>query len=357
MNSILLRYFLYRLSSLIGFVLMVFMSFFLVFSFLERIGDENVAGTLQVLWDVILLIPELLQKLLPPCCAIGSAVALARLDRQRELLAMRLHGVKRTKIALWIAATSIVWLATYALTSEIGLAASAKYSRESAVRGAGSFLDHQEDLWIHQDSKYIRIKNISAGGRLLHRITEFTSEQGSLVEILDAHSAAHGEDGWMLRSLIMMQRDEAGQWHSSRSELMPWQTRLNPDIVASFNLAPDSLSMLQLAGNISRLAKADLPTLRFQRALWNRIADMLAIPLLIVMGLWAAGFAARPRDETVKKAAGLATAGAIVYYFSTVIVRQTGVEAGWPAPAGPLLPVAFIAALVALRLAPRKFSG
>ena len=358
MNSILLRYTLRRLSALIGLVLLVFMSFFLVFSFLEQIGDENATGVLQVAWDVVLLAPELLQKLLPPCCAIGSAVALARFDRRRELLAMRLHGVTRVRIALWMAAASSVWLGTYIATSEIGLAASAKYSRESVVRSAGSFLDHQEDLWIRQESRYIRIKNISAGGRLLHGITEFhAGAEAGLIEILDAQSAAHGENGWTLRSITMLQPDAAGRWISSRSDTMPWQTRLNPDTVAAFNLAPESLSMLQLAANIERLAETGLPTIRFQRSLWNRIADLLAIPLLILSGLWAASFAAQPRDEAVKAAAGLATAGAVIYYFSTVIIRQTAVEAAWPAAAGPLLPVAVVALLVALRLAPAKRSG
>ena len=358
MNSILLRYALRRLSALIGLVLLVFMSFFLVFSFLERIGDENATGVLQVAWDVALLAPEFLQKLLPPCCAIGSAVALARFDRRRELLAMRLHGITRARIALWMAVASSVWLAVYVATSEIGLAASAKHSRESAVLSAGSFLDHQEDLWIRQDRRYIRIKNIAAGGQLLHGITEFRAgADGGLAEILDAQSAAHSESGWSLRSITMLQRDRAGRWFSSRADAMPWDTRLNPDTVASFNLAPENLSMLQLAANIKRLAATGLPTIRFQRSLWNRIADLLAIPLLILSGLWAASFAAQPRDEAVKAAAGLATAGAVIYYFSTVIIRQTAVEAAWPAPVGPLLPVVLVAGLVAARLVPARKAG
>ena len=357
MNPILLLYVFRRLSAMIAFVLLVFMSFLLVFSLLERIGDENAGGTLQTLWDVALLIPELLQKLLPPCCAIGSAVALARLDRRRELLAMRLHGVRRARIALWLAAASSVWLAAYALNSEMGLAASAEHSRERAVRSAGSFLDHQQDLWIHQDGKYIRIENISAGGRLLHGITEFSSREGVLTEILNAQSAAHDQDGWALRSVTMLQRRGPGSWQASRAGAMPWRTQLDPDTIASFNLTPESLSMVQLAANSSRLAEAGLPTIRFRRALWNRIADLLAIPLLILVGLWAASFSAQPRDETVRRAVGLATVGAIAYYFATVIVRQTAVEAGWPAPAGALLPIAAVAALVAVRLAPGRGAG
>ncbi|MCY4325898.1 MAG: LptF/LptG family permease, partial [Betaproteobacteria bacterium] len=244
MTSILLRYAFRRLSALIGLVLLAFMSFMLVFSFLERIGDDNAPGTLQVLWDVALLIPGLLIKLLPPCCAIGSAVALARLDRRRELLAMRLHGITRARLARWLAAASIVWMAAYLLNSEIGLAASAEQIRENTVRSSGSFLDHQDDLWIRQDDKYIRIKNISAAGRLLHGITEFGAATGRLTEILDAQGAAHNENGWTLRSITMLKRDESGRWLTSRTDTMAWNTRLDPETVESFNLAPDSLSML-----------------------------------------------------------------------------------------------------------------
>ncbi len=349
MTTILFRYLLRRVSFWIATALVTLLAFFFFFALLERIGDEDSPTILLAAWDVTLQLPRLVQQLLPACCAIGTAVALARLESGRELVLMRLHGVRPLRLAGWLAGISLLWVSAYATTTELALGASAAAERAKAIRRAGSYLDAGNDLWLRQASGYARIERISPSGQLLTGVTVLQAQDGRLVSVMSAEKAAYADGSWILRNVTAIER-AAGSWSGASHAARKWDSTLKPAVAASFNLPPDSLSLRQLASNIRQKEAIGQASQVFERVRANRLADFAAIPLLTLAALWTARFAARPRPDAIKLAAGLVVFGAVAYYLIAILVRQLAVESAWPAAAGAWLPAAAVGTIAAARL-------
>lgn len=350
MGTLLFRYVGRRLLKWTAVVFVCVGGLFSTVSLLERIGKSTTGKLMQILWETILKLPELTYHILPASCAIGAAVGLATLENSRELVMMRIIGVRLRRLAAWVAVSGALATLLFIAVSELLLTRSALAKRELQIQRAGSFIDASEDIWVRYPAGFVRIGGLSADGGLLSDLTVFETEHGKLRAVFKAKAAAVDDDKWTLRSVSEI-RSIAGEWIVRHHAKKIWDPEISPQLLASFSISPFHLSTSGLLQVIADMHALQQNPILYELSLWRKLADALSIPLLMLAGLWVVRFNPQPAAGLVQKAAAAALMVAAAFHFGSLAFQQYAAEAGLPPAMGPLVPVVLLALFVLARFA------
>lgn len=275
-----------------------------LFEFLEEAGDRPPLESAAL---ALLGLPRLMMETLPFACAIGAAVALALLERRREIPAMRAAGLGPRKLAALCAGAALPFCAAFLTLSEAALAPGESRARQ-LKNPAEAAQAAARDLWVRAGADYARIGAVGQNGAALADVVIYRAEADELREVI---TAAHGEfarDGeWTLRQARRValrpettERRELAEW--------TWKTNLAPPALSALTVRPREMSLLQLRRAVADTAGTGQNNAAFAAEFWARLAALLALPFLSACGVFLLGRAGERRHAETAALLGALTA-------------------------------------------------
>ncbi|MGH7121154.1 MAG: LPS export ABC transporter permease LptG [Acetobacteraceae bacterium] len=329
-------------------------SLFDLIDLLRRAASRPDATFWLVCEMAALRMPWLLMQILPFAVLLGGIYAFWRLTRFSELVVARAAGVSIWQIlgAPFLVALLVGGFAT----AVISPVTSVTFARATALDdaylkvGAGPLTVNGGQLWLRQSDSglipdgvaIIHAVDVRLHGKILsaQQVSVFRLDQHDhLLQRIEARRAQLGNGAWVFTDASTL---EPGHLPSA-----PGRIRIPTDLtiarVQESFASPDTLSVWQLPGFISLLARSGFSTVAHRLY----FQTLLALPLLCgTMSLVAAGFSMRParRGHVSEMLLSGAAAGFALFVLSKVAAEygKSGalppVLAAWaPAASGLLL--------------------
>ena len=300
---------------------------------LQLAADADADGAALL---ALLRSPRLALETLPFACAIGAAASLQRMEESRELQTMRAAGLSWGAVALLAAGGGAAFSAASLAVGELALEPAESLARavenRRAVRGG---------VWLQDGGKFFRAETILPDGAL-RGVSAFEPKKGAL-KIVSAAGAAPQKGGkWIVAD---GEETEIAEGRAKSREFAELELDF-PFSAAALKAAarrPREMSMRSLSA-AGALRGGGIGA-RFSAALWGRLAEIPAPPLLAACAVLAVGMRRR-LAFAVLAAAGISGA----YYLSSVMAGQFAVLLNFPFfAAAPLLLLGFLAFLASRR--------
>ena len=263
-----------------------------VFEFLEESGNRPLSSAATL---ALLGLPRLLLETLPFACAIGAAVAMALMERRREIPAMRAAGLSPGKLSALCGLAAAPFCFAFLILSEAALSPGESFARD-LKSPAGAARAAARDLWVRDGGDYARVGTVSEGGGRLSDVAVYRAEGDELRTVLAAAFAefsagegeGEGEGEWILREGWEMRLGSGGAAWSRFGERV-WETRLAPAALSALTVRPREMSFGELRRAVSETRGTGQNSADFSAEFWGRLAALLALPFLSACGIFFLG--------------------------------------------------------------------
>jgi lipopolysaccharide export system permease protein len=281
----------YIIRELLAAIALVLAALLALYSFFDLIGDlKNVQGSYTLkhaLTYVGLRIPGRLYELSPIAVLIGSLYALTTLARYSEITVLRASGLSTSQlVAVLLKAASLCFI--LALLIGEGVAPFTEQAAQKMRLSALSNVVGQEfrsGLWLKDGHTFVNVGSATAEAKLTQlRIFEF-DEHFQLKAISQADSGVFtAEQDWELTNVIRT-RLNGNQARQEKQAVERWQSALNPEILAVLMVAPEQMSLYQLALYTRHLIDNHQKSERYEIALWKKLFYPGAALVMVILAL------------------------------------------------------------------------
>lgn len=259
----------------------------LLFAFIDELGDiERNYRVQDAAWYVLLTTPRRIYEMLPMAAMIGCLVGLGTLASSSELTVMRAAGVSLMRIVWAVMRPMLVLMLAGILLGEYvapwteGMAKS--YRAET--QGKDDAQSGKHGLWHREGREYIHINAVTTRG-VLRGVTRYRfDEQRNLLSSSFARLASHQGDHWVLED-IRVTHFEKQQTRIETLASQRWDVELDPQLLSTVILEPESLSISGLWRYTHYLAEQDLNNARYWLAFWVKVLQPLVTAALVLMAI------------------------------------------------------------------------
>ena len=316
-------------------------------SFARQLGDLGEHGytVAQAALYVAMTIPRRVYEMFSHAALIGSLMGLGGLAASSELTALRAAGMSRLRVAgSAVLAVAVLTLAVVVLGETAGPAGEQRaQALQASLRSNKIGLTTRSGLWARDGDTIINAKSALAeprDGRLQVvlgdvRVFEFDSA-GVLTSFIRAGTAVHIHGVWQLDKVRQTRFDDSGA-HSNQRDTMPWQTRLDPQLLELSVINPRYMSLRDLHRNIRYFRANGQNPGAYAEAWWARVFYPFNVLILVLAALPFA-FAAL-RSGGLGKRVFIGIVLAVCWYFLQLALVSLGTVYGLPPWLANLLPV------------------
>lgn len=326
---------------------------------MRSLGDRVELGVLGAARLTLLKTPMLMEQTLPFVVLAGAMMAIVRLNRSSELIAMRAAGVSAWRFLAPPALLAFVLgVIVVTVLNPIGATAYQRFEIEKSALlsdGPANAATQQNGIWIRQSSPegqiVIHAARWAQNGVKLQDVTLlfFATQDGALrfTRRIEAEEAELRPGFWQLTNLS----EVAPGGRPDRLQHLGIPTNLDPAELFDRFVAPATLSFWRLPGFIHDAQSAGLAPVRFELK-WQ---SLLAYPFMLAgMAGLGAVFSLRLQrlGNVARWCAFGASIGLFLFFFSQLAaafaVSQTvpALVAAWSPPlAGLFTALAFVAYL------------
>lgn len=321
---------------------------------LRRTADMPEIGGQVVVWMAILKLPHTVQQILPFVVLVAALVALYRLSRTQELVAMRAAGISAWEFLMpLLAGALLIGVARLAVINPAAAVMLGRYEALEArlLNDPASILNGRgSDVWLRQrdgdGAAVIHAGRIFSQTLELADVTVFRYDAaGQFHSRLDVRRAALRDGVWALES----------GWESlpgaapRRIDRFTLPTDMTAEQLQDRFATPQTLPVWELPGFIRTLREAGYSALRHRMYLQS----LLTSPVLyMAMVLLAAVFALLPpRKRLVLRLTAGALVSGFLLYFTADIITALGISGRlplWLAAWSPALVAGFLSTAILL---------
>ena len=269
-------------------VLGVILGLALLFAFIDELGDLNKGdyGLGQALWYVLLTAPRRAYEMLPMAALIGCLIGLGTLASNSELTIMRAAGVSIGGIVWAVMKPMLVLMLAGILIGEYvaPLTENQAQADRALAQGGGAAQSSKRGMWHRQGQEYVHINAVQPGGVLLG-VTRYRFDgERRLLSASFARRAEYRDNHWMLSNV------QTTLLHEDRSEVVNqreerWDIELNPELLGTVVMEPESLSVTGLWQYIHYLGEQGLNNARYWLAFWTKVLQPLVTGALVLMAI------------------------------------------------------------------------
>jgi len=318
--------------------LAVLVGLFTFFTFLEQLDGDGGFGV--AVERTVLALPTIVYELVPMCTLLGALIALGALAQNRELVALRAAGVSTTRLTRAVAGTAAMVIAAGMLTGE--LVAPPALSRVATIEARAAEQARTESAtptWINDGRRFVKIGSAVDAKRLRDvRVYEF-DERGGLVATVAADAARFERGSWVLEG-VAETRLAAGGAQVRTFERLPWRFSLAPAVVSMVAIAPERLTLPELARYIVEMRETTQSADRYVEAFWRRVAYPLAAMAMVMIALPLV-LSPRPRVSAGRRIMIGAGVG-LGFYLGNQLASHVGTVYGVPPVVAALAPTAVL---------------
>lgn len=333
-------------------VLAALLLLFAFFDLVEQIRDLG-RGNYQMrhmVRHVLLSLPGHVYQISPIAALIGTLFALAQLVASSEYTVMRTSGVSVTRLLGAILSAGVILAAlTVAIGEYIGPLCDQLAQRLRSRELTGIVMqEFRSGLWLKDDARFINVREVSDDGQLKGvRIYEF-DEALRLRAVSAAQSGVYqGGQRWLLSGLSRTAISEV-RTETSKMASLEWQSVLDPSLLNVLMVKPAQMSAASLMSFSQHLRDNRQKSLRYEIALWTKIAYPLAVLTMMVLALPFAYFQRRQGGVGGRLVAGIMIG--LVFYLLNQLSAHLGLLNEWPPQASALAPTGLFLCLALIML-------
>ncbi len=286
------RYIARSVASAIFLVLLVLVSLFLFFTFIEeaRSIGEGSYSTLNAIQYVLLLSPKRMYELFPIAVLLGSLIGLGALANNSELTVMRAAGVSIRRIIWSVLKLGLVLMIPLMLLGETIAPYSEQYARHmrSAAKTEQISARNKHGFWAREGDHFVHIRKVEPGGELRDVSIYSFNPEGQLKTLGNAKQLAYRQDHWLVSDYdqTRLTQDtlapELSQHHNNRTI---WRSLLNPQLLSILTLKAERLSGVELFHYVRYLQKNELESASYELALWQKLFYPLVTAVMIFLAV------------------------------------------------------------------------
>jgi len=287
--TVLTRYIVTAVLKSTGITLLLLLTLFNLFAFgdeLDDIGKGNY-GLTEALYFIAYTSPTVLYQLMPASALVGGLFALGAMANRHELNAMRTAGLSILGI---IKATLMAGLILAAFALLVGELVAPETEQKAHMFRVFSqkgqvVLRTRYGLWLREGKEFINIRTIDSNGDLLGVNLYELDDNHLLKQSTYAEKAVfQGDRGWVLHQV---KRSYLSTSHitANRVPEQLWPSSMGSDFFKMAVINPNNLSFYDLAMYIEFLKKNHQKSHLYEKALWGRVANPLAIFVMLLVSV------------------------------------------------------------------------
>lgn len=340
--------------SVLGSLLMVWLvltGFDAVSQLLRQLGNVGKHGyTLgTALVYVLVTFPRRAYEMFPNAALIGGLLGLGGLAATGELTALRAAGMSRLRIAMSAAGVVTLLIVGVVILGETAAPWGDQQAQAMLLRmKSGNLGVAGSGLWARDGNNIINargtmLKQHADGVSTVQladvRVFSLTPD-GQISRFEWARSAEHDGRQWVLQDVRSTTLDAQGI-HTTTLASQPWQSSLNPQVLAQSVILPQYLSMRDLRRNIRYLARNGEAPGSYAVAFWARALYPLNVLVLVLCAMpFAFGTL---RSGGLGKRIFIGILLALGWYFLQKAMVNFGTVYGMPPLFANLLPAMILA--------------
>jgi lipopolysaccharide export system permease protein len=315
----------------------------IVFSLLTFVEDlDDVGKGRYRLRDsvafVALTTPQRIVDLLPIVALLGSVAALGALAAGSELVAMQAAGLSPLRIARSVLRPGLIAVVAGLLIAEFVAPPLDKlaHGRRSSALSAAVAQRFGDTLWSRDGGRFLHIRHVPDGGRLLDiRFFEF-DEEGRLTVYTRARTADVREaGGWVLHDVEQKLLGADGVT-TQRWPRLSVAAALTPTEIDRLVLPPSTLALSELRAYIGSLRTSGQDAARYELAFWRKLTTPVATCAMILLAVpFVLGSL---RSASAGQRMVFSSVVAMVFYLGSQIIERAGLLFHVAAPLTTLVP-------------------
>lgn len=256
------------------FVLAVLVGVFLLFNFIDQLGDQGIGnyGLPQILSYLLLTVPTLTYEVFPLSILIGTIVALSMLVDTSELVVMRASGASLMRIYRACAKVTILIAIVVFIMGEMLAPEAERRAQQLRASAMQTNVDvgARTGLWIRDGDTFINIREVLPDLSLVNvRLFEFDQETRLRSMVRSERGEIDGEIGKVYDVTQTKLFDDTVEVNNLDFAL--WRTDVTTRILKAFSLKPSQLSISGLNTYISHLRHNAQDTSVFELAYWSKV--------------------------------------------------------------------------------------
>ncbi len=320
---------------------------FAFFDLVEQIRDLG-RGNYQMrhmVRHVLLSLPGHVYQIFPIAVLIGTLFALAQLVASSEYTVMRTSGVSVMRLmGMLMSAGAILAALTIVFGEYIGPYCDqlAQRLRSRALTGI-VLQEFRSGLWLKDDRSFVNVREVGNDGSLKGvRIYEF--DEGLRLRAVSAAQSGvyQGGQRWMLSEVSRTTFTEA-RTTVNKLPSQAWTTVLDPELLNVMMVKPAQMSAARLLSYSQHLRDNRQKSLRYEIALWTKIAYPIAVLTMMILALPFSYFQRRQGGVGGRIFAGIMLG--LLFYLLNQLSAHLGLLNEWPPQASALAPTALFLCL------------
>lgn len=267
---------------------------FILFSLLGELRDtQGDYGTADVFWFIAMITPRMAYQVFPVSALLGALVGVGGLAATNELVAFRIAGVSRLRLALaGIAGAMLLTVPVVIMGEWVAPAAEqqARAFRLSEMVGR-AIIGGPSGVWMRDGNDVVNIQLPLLSANKGEQSVEFKnvviynfSEESKLLAITRADNAFHSGKSWTLENVSSVHFSATGA-RSTRSKTKAWPTEVKPELLDSAVTRPSRLSLRSLWDYLGYLSENGLDDRVYKAAFWEKALFPFTVIALVLAGM------------------------------------------------------------------------
>lgn len=337
---------------MLGIVWLVLVGFDTLGQFLRQLGHVGKHG--YSLGDAAVYIaytvPRRMYEYFGYAALIGGLLGLGTLAANAELTALRAAGMSKLRVALSVTAVvAVLTVGVMVLGETIGPWGDQHAQAMQLQMHANNLgMTTGSGLWARDGDSIVNAKAALAkrqDGRTNVQLVDVRifhfGNDGQLHRFDWAHGAYNDGRRWTLQQVRQTTLDAEGT-HSVEHDALPWDTRLDPNVLKQSIVHPEYLSMRDLRRNITYLRANQQNASSYANAFWARALYPINV-LVLVLSTMPFAFGAL-RSGGLGKRLFMGMLVAVAWYFLQQAMTNLGTVYGVSPVMANLLPALMLAA-------------
>jgi len=274
-----------RATLMVMVVLLALIGFISLTDQLQDVGQ----GNFQVA-DAILVVvaqwPRNAFDVFPIAALLGGMMGLGALAKHSELVAVRAAGVGVRRLGFSMLLAGVFFAGAAAALGEFVMPAAERFADEYAdeLKRERSSLAGLSGSWLRDGDRVLNILQVESlerfGGVYIYRF----NDAGRLDSVTLARRAEVGEGRrWALEDVQVTRFGE--RIETENIPLMELETGIDPSVMEVALIDTNNMSIPMLREYIRYLEANDLQAGRYEMAIWQRIANVAAVPVMLLLAL------------------------------------------------------------------------
>jgi lipopolysaccharide export system permease protein len=330
-----------RVTGIVLLVLLAQSAFVNLVDQLDEIG-EGAFGIGDAFFVTMLLLPSIAFEIFPISVLLGTMLGLGSLANHSELIAIRAAGVGIWRFARIGLITGIMLAAFATLIGEFVAPPAEQFARshKAQLKEDKPGVSDLAGVWLRDGPRILNILQVQDGKHLAGIFTFDFDDSGQLLTIGRARTAVRlGDTTWQLNDYRATRVDGVVARVEERDEYI-LETNLESDVLEVSVVQPESLSVFDLWDYVRYLKSNDLDTIKYEMALWNRTANVAAVPFMVLLGLPFVFGSIRTSGNGIRLVIGMVIG--ILYYLANGALANTSAVYEIPAVVTAWIPVALL---------------